>query len=184
MDDDRALLEGVAAGDRAAFTALWRLHQPAVRRFAAVLAGDAADDVVQETFLQAHRGAAAFRGEGSVRGWLLGIARFSVMRLHRRHAGEPRDHEPLEALGQRAGWGSDDPERLASLAEDRDRVRAALARLAVEDREVLLLRDVEGLAGEDVAHALGLAIPAMKSRLHRARLRLAAAVREGGPDGR
>ena len=53
----------------------------------------------------------------------------------------------------------------------------AMAALSTADREILLLRDIEGLSGEQTAEVLGLAIPAMKTRLHRARLRLAGNVR-------
>ena len=62
--------------------------------------------------------------------------------------------------------------------ESRAHVAAALTSLSPDDREVLLLRDVEGLSGEETAHTLGVDLAAMKSRLHRARLRLAAACRK------
>jgi RNA polymerase sigma-70 factor (ECF subfamily) len=63
--------------------------------------------------------------------------------------------------------------------EEREWLARALARLSQADREVLILRDLEGLSGEETAAALGVTVRAMKSRLHRARLRLAAQLREG-----
>ena len=60
----------------------------------------------------------------------------------------------------------------------RDALQAALERLTESEREILVLRDLEGLAGDTVASILGLSLVAMKSRLHRARLRIAAEVRK------
>ncbi|MFQ6047679.1 MAG: RNA polymerase sigma factor, partial [Gemmatimonadales bacterium] len=93
--------------------------------------------------------------------------------------GEPARFESLDALGQRAGWGSAESsqpslERLA----DRALIQRALDRLSDEDREVLVLRDLEEFSGDEVAQMTGLTLPATKSRLHRARLRLTAALKE------
>jgi RNA polymerase sigma-70 factor (ECF subfamily) len=77
-----------------------------------------------------------------------------------------------------------DPEALAGRLETQAMLERALASLGDEDREVIVLRDLEGLSGEETAQALGLSLPAMKSRLHRARLRLLAAVKGGGSHGR
>jgi RNA polymerase sigma-70 factor (ECF subfamily) len=94
--------------------------------------------------------------------------------------GEPASFEPLETLGVQAGWG-DDGAALESLAR-RDLLRRALRRLRPDDREILVLRELEGLPGAEVAEMLELTLAAMKSRLHRARLRLAAALREVDDD--
>lgn len=181
---DGELLRRTAAGDHGAFEAFVRVHQDALWRYLVARNPSHADaqDALQETFLAAYRGAGSFRGaapggdEGaSARGWLLGIGRNVSRRLHRRRVGEPEHTLPLEELGARAGWGSPsvDPAFLRRL-ESRDTLRHALGRLTPEDREILVLRELEGLPGEEVAHLLELGIPAMKSRLHRARLRLAA----------
>ncbi|MEM7608480.1 MAG: sigma factor-like helix-turn-helix DNA-binding protein, partial [Myxococcota bacterium] len=82
-------------------------------------------------------------------------------------------------LGVAAGWGTRDPEHLVSLAQQSERLKDALQRLEGSEREVLLLRDVQQLSGKETAQALGLPIAAMKSRLHRARLRLAVELRKG-----
>ncbi len=148
---------------------------------------DAADDVLQETFLTALTALHTWRGEGSVRAWLLSIARSKVLMAQRKRAGEPDVHEPAESLpelGAQAGWGAPmDPEALATRVEQRSALERALERVPAAEREVLLLRDVEGLSGEETAAALGLSLAAMKSRLHRARLHLVAAVKRGGHDG-
>ncbi|MCK6551608.1 sigma-70 family RNA polymerase sigma factor [Myxococcota bacterium] len=184
--DDAALLAATAAGDRAALGLLAARHQASIHRFALRMTRDAAlaEDVLQETFIAALKHADGYRGSGSVRGWLLSIARNNALMLRRRRAGEPAAFEPLEELGVAAGWGDDTPERALEAHERRRVLEQGLATLSDGDREVLLLRDVEGLSGEETAAALGLTLAGMKSRLHRARLKLAAAVRGGGDDGR
>lgn len=178
---DLALVGRSAQGDREAFDTLVTRHQASVFRLARYLIGnkDEAEDVLQQTFLSAWQGARGFRGESSIRTWLLTIARNAALTRRKQAAREPIDETPLEDLGIRAGWGGPDPEQLAAAAEQRDRLAAALAALVPEEREILTLRDLEGLAGDEVATMLGLSLAAMKSRLHRARLSLAAAVRGG-----
>lgn len=177
---DDVLLARAAGGDRAAFDDLALRHAPSVLRLIRLHVGRPADaeDVLQQTFLAAWRGAAAFRGASSVLTWLFTIARHAAWR--RRDAARRQDAVavPLDELGVRAGWGSDDPERLALAAERRDLLRAAFDTLDPLDREVLTLRDLEGQAGEETAALLGLSLAAMKSRLHRARMTLAARVNE------
>jgi RNA polymerase sigma-70 factor (ECF subfamily) len=184
--DEQALVARAAQGDARAFTTLVEAHRGAVYRFALRLTHDsaAAEDVLQETFLTALQGLGGWRGEGELKRWLLAIARSQVLRRARRRAGQPERFEALdsvEALGLAAGWG--DPLEAEALRErlaQRASLEAALARLDETDREVLVLRDVEGLSGEDTAQLAGLTVPAMKSRLHRARLRLVAQVKRGG----
>lgn len=177
------LLRACGAGDRAACAEIVRLHQASVWRFCRMITRDEAlaEEVLQETFLAALRGAPGFAG-GSVRGWLLTIARHALARLHRRRVGEPAVHEPIEQIAVAAGFGS--PEADAMRAEAREQLEAALHRLSDSDRELVLLRDVEGLEGAEVAALVGLPLATMKTRLHRARLRLMAALREEVGDDR
>lgn len=132
---------------------------------------------MQQTFLNVYQHAASFRGDSSVRTWLLTIARNTVFRLHGKTQREELVEEPLMQLGLDAGWGSDDPEAIAIAAERKGALRKALSLLSAEDREVLILRDLEGLRGSEAAEVLGIGERALKSRLHRARLRLAVALR-------
>ncbi|MEL7369187.1 MAG: sigma-70 family RNA polymerase sigma factor [Myxococcota bacterium] len=176
---DILYLRRTAAGDRAAFDAFVRRHAPVVFRFSNGITQDRtlAEDVVQQTFLNAFRTAGGFRAESSARSWLLTIARNTAYRLCKlRHREEPVE-QPLDALGQDAGWSADNPETIALLAERHDLLQQALRKLAPADREILILRDIEQISGAEAAKALGLQLPAMKSRLHRARLRLACALR-------
>jgi RNA polymerase sigma-70 factor (ECF subfamily) len=176
-------LERTARGDRAAFGGIVTRHGAALFHFARRLTGDdaAAEDVLQDTLVSALRHADQHRGEGSVRAWLFGIARRRAWDHRRRDRLEPTSEASLEALGLAAGWGSE-PGLEASVG-NREQLERALGALSPEDREVLLLRDVLGFEGEEAARALGLGLPALKSRLHRARLRFAAALREGKGDG-
>ena len=90
--------------------------------------------------------------------------------------------ESLEALGARAGWGASDDFDWSF--ELRDEIGWALGRLPEEEREVVVLRDLEGFSGAEAAEMLGVSVAAMKSRLHRGRLRLMSTLRDReGPDG-
>ena len=107
---------------------------------------------------------------GNARGWLFSIARRHTARHFRRRAGEPAQMDTLETMGLNAGWGQSLGDDIAA-AHD---VRRALAHLDESTREILVLRDIEGFTNEETAEALGLSVPATKSRLHRARLALLA----------
>ncbi len=168
-------------GDRGAFESFVGRHEAAVFRFLKASAADDADaeDALQEAFVAAWRHAGSYRGGSSARGWILTIARNALRRTHRRRVGEPSSFEPLEELGIQAGWGRDDV--LEGMAR-RETLDHAMQRLGAEEREVLVLRELEGLAGEEVAGMLGITLAAMKSRLHRARLKFLAALREVADD--
>lgn len=176
--DDRACLAAAAHGDGEAFGAFVAHHERTVYRFVHSLGvrGANADDALQETFIAAWRSAATFRGDATARSWLLAIARNVVRHARRRHVGEPADFEPLDTIAEQAGWGGD-PLETVTREQRVALVHRALDRLDHADREILVLRELEALSGEETAAALGLSVPAMKSRLHRARLRLTATLR-------
>ena len=184
---DEQLIELVAGGDRGAFHALVERYQSAVYRHLRALTPTAqdAEDVLQETLLAVFRHARTYRGDSSGRTWIYTIARNSAFRLARRKIPLLTDRldeqdGSFEDLGVKAGFGAADPERLAMQAQCRDRLNAALNALSSEDREILILRDLDGLSGEEAAAILGIGLAAMKSRLHRARLRLSVALRGQG----
>lgn len=182
--EDDLLILRAAAGDKAAFGGLVDRHGRAILRVArAFTSSDAeAEDIVQETFLAALRSAATFQpSAGSARTWLFAIARNAARHAKRRSREVPSpalDDSPLLDLGLAAGWGGEAPDLRLQRAEGEDRLARAVATLAPADREILVLRDIEGLGGEETAALLGVGLPAMKSRLHRARLRLMAVLRE------
>ncbi|MGB5222949.1 MAG: sigma-70 family RNA polymerase sigma factor [Polyangiales bacterium] len=180
---DQALIARTAEGDRRAFEQLVERHAAAVLRLATAASDPStAEDVMQQTFLSVYQQAASFRAEASVRTWLLTIARNTAFRLHGKTQREDLVEEPLTQLGVQAGWGSDDPEAIAIASERKGALRRAMASLSAEDQEVLILRDLEGLRGSEAAEVLGISLRALKSRLHRARLRLAASLRGLGTE--
>lgn len=152
------LAQQAAAGDVAAFTELVRRNERRVRSFLARLtAGEGADDLAQETFLQAWRMASTWRGEGSYQGWLLRIAwrQFLSSRRGRRET-------PVE-MDEATGW-TDGTARI-----DVDR---ALARLPERERAAALLCFGQGCSHGEAASILGLPLGTLKSIVARARAEL------------
>jgi RNA polymerase sigma-70 factor (ECF subfamily) len=155
-----------------------------LRYLRAALHNDAnAEDALQRAFVALWKSAGTYSGSASVRGWLFTIARNAAFRASKKEREQLVEPEPLARLGDRAGWGSDTPESLLDALERRDALERSLSALPLEDREILLLRDVEGLPGDEAAAVLGVSVAAMKSRLHRARLRLVAEIRKELSDG-
>lgn len=166
-----------ADGDREAFGVFMDRHVDPVHRFLVSLGAEPADveDALQECFVSAWKSAGGFRAEASARSWLFTIARNALRRQHRTRAGEPDTLDALEELGARAGWGTSQP--FDRSFEIRDELRWMLGRLPEEEREVVVLRDLEGFSGAEAAEMLGLTLAATKSRLHRGRLRLMSILR-------
>jgi len=171
--DDGSLVARCAAGDRAAFELLVDRHGAALFRFASRRCGaaDDAEDAFQDGLLAAWRGASTYRGEAAVRTWLFQVVLHACRRRSRRRAGEPASHAGIEEAEELAA-GDADAEAQVAAGQTAATLERALAALPEESREVLLLRDVEGLSGEEAAGVLGLSLAAMKSRLHRGRLEL------------
>lgn len=162
-----------AGGDRSAFEALASRHEAALYRFAVRSCGGEreAEDALQDGLLAAWRGAATFRGESAARTWLFQVVVNACHRRHRRRSGRAGADEPMDAARD-VPVDETGPEERAGAREVGRALDEALAAMDEESREVLLLRDVEGLSGEATAAALGIGLAAMKSRLHRARLEL------------
>lgn len=186
---DEDLVRRSSRGDAHAFETLVARHGDSLFRYASRTCGSGrdAEDALQDGLLAAWRGAETFRGEASARTWLFQVVIHACRRRQRRRAGEPERHEPVEAAERMPAAGRD-AEESAAAAEMAATLERALAGMEDEAREVLLLRDVEGLSGDDAAKALGIGLAAMKSRLHRARLELKERVeailrpaREGAP---
>jgi RNA polymerase sigma-70 factor (ECF subfamily) len=171
---DETLLRRVAAGDRNAMSVLFRRRQQSVYRFALHLTGSpaVADDVTQEVFIAVIRDAARFEtGRSTVVAWLCGIARNFVRRRFSTDRDlDPIDDEELESLP------SVHPDPLGDLtqAEALVALRRALLSLPMRYREVVVLCDLQEMAYEDAAGALGCPLGTVRSRLHRARALLTA----------
>ncbi|AKT38132.1 sigma-70 family RNA polymerase sigma factor [Chondromyces crocatus] len=177
MDDetDAALLAAARAGDDAALEALLQRHQAQVYRFGMKMCRDPEDaqDVLQETLLAMARGVRDFRGTSSLSTWLYTIARSFCLKKRRRSKFAPDEHS-LDTDAAPEASRLADPSRAPDEALAGKQIEHALERaigaLDPMYREVLLLRDVEGLTAPEVAEVLGLSTQAVKSRLHRARL--------------
>ena len=177
---DETLIGRIAAGDPSAFDRLVRRHQAAVYRFARAAApvDDDALEILRETFLAARRAAPRHRDETSARPWLLALARQAIELRHPRS--READLTPLRELARAAGWQSGGD---AVIDEGGPAVAAAFAALPPEDREILTLCDREYFTVDETARVTGLSDAAVLTRLHRARLRLLARLKEG-VDGR
>jgi RNA polymerase sigma-70 factor (ECF subfamily) len=194
--DDRALVERLRRGDRAAFAALVERHSGSLLRVARALLRDlgAAEDVVQETWIALLTGLEGFEGRASLRTWLFRVLAFKARnRFHRdgrmipfsalpQHEGGPPAIDPDELAADGGwtavpgGWTETDPERLALGAETREAIEAAIRELPEMQRAVLTLRDVEGLETDEICNLLGVTVTNQRVLLHRARLRVRAAL--------
>ena len=170
------------AGDTRALNALVTRYEPRVYRFSYRLTGDAdeAAEVAQDTLLAMTRSLGTFRGESALSTWLYSVARRFSLSRHRQRTRRLAREAPLdEAEGVPPGMlrsPAPSPEEM-TVARERDAaINGALGRLSPAHREVLLLRDVEGLTASEVSKVLGIGVRAVKSRLHRARVRLRASL--------
>lgn len=163
--DDAILVRAAQTGDVDAFEELVRRHQASVYRVALRILGSSADaqDAVQETFVRAWRALPHFRHESTISTWLYRIVtRRALHTIAARRTTQTLDDVELET--------GPDP---AHTAERHERLRAvthAIANLPPEQRAALVLREFEGLSYQEVADILGAGLPAIKTRIHRARL--------------
>jgi RNA polymerase sigma-70 factor (ECF subfamily) len=176
---DEQLLAQARNGDRVAIGELLERHQGGVYRFGMKMCGQPEDakDILQETLLAAARTLPDFRGASSVSTWLYAIARSFCIKKRRTSKFAPERMESLEEEGEAARAVPDagrGPEEQVAGQEVQRHLQEAIGALEPMYREVLVLRDVEGLSAAEVAEVLGLTVEAVKSRLHRARV----AVRE------
>jgi RNA polymerase sigma-70 factor (ECF subfamily) len=165
------LIERAKSGDAAAMETLLGELAPRVQRFGATLCGNVhdAEDVLQDTLLGIARHLPEFEGRSSLSSWVFALARSACARRRRGLKNAPS--VPTELLSQ----NRDDAPTPEMRVADRElllALSAALAALSEEAREVILLRDVEGLSATEAADVLGITAKALKSRLHRARTAL------------
>ncbi|OZM71073.1 RNA polymerase subunit sigma-70 [Amycolatopsis antarctica] len=188
---DEQLVTRAARGDGAAFDQLVRRHTPRMYRVALRITGSPAEaeDVLQDAWISAWRGLAAFRSESQVSTWLYRVVTNAALAHIRRRkptvsldaalTGDGDDESGLGLMDtalvadRRAG-----PEQHAVRAEQADAVHRAIAGLDVAQRVPLVLRELEGLSYEEVAEVLQVSVPALRSRLHRARVALLARLKE------
>jgi RNA polymerase sigma-70 factor (ECF subfamily) len=174
--DDSALAGRAAEGDDAAFELIVRRHTDAVWRFARSTLRDdgSAEEAVQDTFLKAHRALGSFRGDAALRTWLISIChRTCIDRLRRKRF----DVVPLEEVREQRA--RDDQHELRLWLEQ------ALAELPEDERQAFTLVHVLGYSREEAAEIVEVPPSTMRSRVGRARERLAAAMESTatGTDG-
>ena len=180
VNGEAALVSRASTGDNAAFSELVKRYQRKIYRLASHITQNQedAEDVLQDTFLKAFTHLGDFEGNSRFYTWLVRIAvNESLMKLRKRRSDkmvpldEPVDTGEEQIVREIAVWDGT-PEQRYSQEELRQILEGAIDELAPIYRAVFLLRDVEELSTEETAQALSLSVPAVKSRLLRARLQL------------
>ena len=183
-DPDLELVRRAQSGDRHAFNLLVVKHQ---RRVAWAIAGivkspQEAEDLTQETFIKAWRGILSFRGDSRFSTWLHRIGvntaknqlvaqRSRIPQLMQRSGAEEDDAPPPEAID------TEDPERLMAGRQIAETVARAMQEMPATERSAIELRELEGRSYDEIAAALGCPVGTVRSRIFRARERIAAALR-------
>ena len=164
-DDQRELIDRAQAGEAIAFGRLAEQHAARLWRCALALCRDShwAEDLAQETLVEAWRCLARFDGRCQFSTWLYGILRHRFLK-GRRHQNAARLSAP-DALGQ-VPCTAQTPGRSAEASEDAQRVRRAVASLPEAHRLVVELRFFAGATLDEIAAALGCPPGTVKSRLH------------------
>jgi RNA polymerase sigma-70 factor (ECF subfamily) len=178
--DESALVAQAREGDADAFNELARRYNGKIFRLAQHITQNRedAEDVLQETFLKAYEHLDQFKGDAKFYTWIVRIAvNQALMKLRRRKndrsvsLDETIDTGEDTVTREVAAWG-EDPEQRFSREELGEILDDAIQSLEPLYRSVFMLRDVEDLSTEETAEALNLSVPAVKSRLLRARLQL------------
>ena len=168
---DADLVSRAQAGRLDAFEELVRRHRLGAYRVALRMLGDESDaeDATQDAFVQAWRKLAGFRADAAFSTWMYRIVTnrcLNMLRARRRTEPLPDDREAPASR----------PDRIAEARWQVEDLKLAILRLTPEQRAPLVLRELQGCTYDQIAEALDISIPAVKSRLHRARLELLAAM--------
>jgi RNA polymerase sigma-70 factor (ECF subfamily) len=164
IDDQELVTRVTASGDQAAFTELVERHQAPVRNFLRrLVAGDisAADDLAQETFLAAYQKMHTFRGKSTLSTWLHTIA-------YRQFVSMTRKQKRMQVMAEVPDSGQDDRQAM----EQEILARQLMEQLGPEDRACMTLSYAVGMSHADIANIIGQPVGSVKSRIHRAKLKL------------
>jgi len=179
QDVDSELVAQAQSGNLQAFEELVRRHTQLIYRALIAILRDSADaqDALQDTLLSAFKHIGGFQGRSKFSTWLVSIARNAALQrlrgrrnmesLDQNDSQEDHDFRPRQI----AAW-QENPEQNHSKSEIRQLVERGLLQLPAKYRIIVMLRDIEQLSTDDVAHQLGLTVPAVKTRLLRGRLML------------
>jgi RNA polymerase sigma factor (sigma-70 family) len=179
ISDEAALLAAVGRGEPDAIARLYaRFGRPLFAYSMSLVSNPAvAEEIVQDTFVAAWRGASRFEGRSSLASWLFGIARRQARDRLRHETAELAMPSTLDSLLS----SEPGPEAVALIAASRAEVADALNRLHVHHREPLVLAFVHDLSGREIAAILEIPEGTVKSRLHAARRALRAELWPEGP---
>jgi RNA polymerase sigma-70 factor, ECF subfamily len=188
---DDELVARARTGDVAAFEELVGRHEEKIYRLAMRFTRNETDaaEILQETFLSAWRNLDGFQGKSQFASWLYRVAvnaALMLLRSQKRHPQVAVEDVTPEVLGEAAkdaspglGAGTDwsrRPDDQFQSEELRRQIQSAVDQLPESQRSVFLMRDVDGLSTEETAELLGVSLPTVKTRLHRARLTLREAI--------
>jgi RNA polymerase sigma factor (sigma-70 family) len=174
--DDTQLVRDILAGDTQSFNVLVERHQSRVYSLCVRMVGDAdaAADVAQDAFISAYRNLPSLRGE--FRPWMMRIAANAcrdVLRTRKRRPTVSMDADPSDdAPAQQIADSQAGPEDVLMHTEMQQALVEALYAIPDEQREVVILSDVQGYSYQEIAEVTGINIGTVKSRLNRARTRL------------
>lgn len=179
--DDLALAERCRAGEPGAFDALYAAHAPRLFGLACRLVGrEEADDLFQEILLNAYRKLGSYRGQSALGTWLFRLGTNQCLDyLRSRRA---RAAQLTESIGDEPGSAGAAAGAILHVV-DRIDLERALDELPAGCREVFVLHDIEGLEHREVGELLGVSEGTSKSQLHKARMRLRAALGRAGRGG-
>ncbi|WP_239488664.1 RNA polymerase sigma factor [Luteitalea sp. TBR-22] len=184
-DDYAALVRDAAEGDPEAMERLLLRAQASAYRFSVMVCGrtDETEDVMQEALVSTYKHARAIRDPNAFKAWLYRTVRNACLLNRRRRVAEPAHLLSLDDAGphddarvlEPADTG-ENPEDALEAADRRAQLRKALLTLPGPQREVIVLRDLEGLSTREVAEVVQISEDNVKQRLHRARVALRAAL--------
>ncbi|QSQ14646.1 RNA polymerase sigma factor [Myxococcus landrumensis] len=177
--DDAALLARLRQGDSDAFEQLVHLHQDRLYDFCVRMVGDReeAHDLVQEIFVSVHQNVRRFREDSRLSTWLFRITKNHCINrlkyLKRRGRGRSEEYDEASAAWVDGPGAPPTPDVALESARERARVQWAISQLEPDARMLVVLRDIEGLSYDEIVDITELPEGTVKSRLHRAREKLA-----------
>ena len=173
--DELKLIERAKIGDRDSFEYLVKLHEKNVYNLALKLLKNREDaqDCMQEAMIRIYRALSGFKGQSSFSTWVYRITMNTCLdELRRRKARKSTSLDNLLDSGWSPSDETDTPERHAVQSEQRRTIERAIADLPEDMRAAIVLRDIQGLAYDEIASALDVNVGTVKSRISRGRERL------------
>ena len=186
-EQELTIIRRVQHGDTEAFSLLVAAYEKNVFNVALQMTGNREDaqDMAQEAFLKAYSSLSSFRGDSKFSSWLYRIVSNVCLDFRRRQGRRPSssltvEDDEGENIQLDIADESQSPEALLERKMTREAVRAGLQQLPDEQRQILLLREIQGLSYEEISDVLDLEVGTVKSRIFRARKRLCAFLMEDG----